>query len=148
MARFIHTADWQIGKPYRRIKDEQKRFKLRQERLTAISRIREVSRKEKSQFVLIAGDLFDSPTPSNSCITEVLEAIGEMNIGGNFHISHSTVLGGAEKIEIFIYGTDSTLKISEDINCTTPQSFNTVKLKLETLKKGTNKWKILKPKKN
>ena len=52
-----------------------------------------------------------------------------------------------EKIEIFIYGTDSTLKISEDINSTIPQSFNTVKLKLETLKKGTNKWKILKPKK-
>ena len=84
---------------------------------------------------------------SEISIPDHLEAIGEMNIGGNFHISHSTVLGGAEKIEIFIYGTDSTLKISEDINCTTPQSFNTVKLKLETLKKGTNKWKILKPKK-
>ena len=61
---------------------------------------------------------------------------------------HTSVMGPKnKKIEIFIYGTDSTLKISEDINCTTPQSFNTVKLKLETLKKGTNKWKILKPKK-
>ena len=80
MARFIHTADWQIGKPYQRIKDEHKRFKLRQERLTAISRIKEVARKQESQFILIAGDLFDSPTPSNSCITEVLEAIGEMNV--------------------------------------------------------------------
>ena len=89
----------------------------------------------------------DTGQVSEISIPDHLEAIGEMNIGGNFHISHSTVLGGAEKIEIFIYGTDSTLKISEDINCTTPQSFNTVKLKLETLKKGTNKWKILKPKK-
>ena len=80
MTRFIHTADWQIGKPYLRVKDEQKRFKLRQERLNAISRIREVTGKKESQFVLIAGDLFDSPTPSSSCITEVLEAIGEMNI--------------------------------------------------------------------
>ena len=89
----------------------------------------------------------DTGQVSEISIPDHLEAIGEMNIGGNFHISHSTVLGGAEKIEIFIYGTDSTLKISEDINSTTPQTFNTEKLKLETLKKGTTKWKILKPKK-
>ena len=80
MSRFIHTADWQIGKPYLRIKDLQKRFKLRQERLNAISRIREVARMQDSQFVLIAGDLFDSPTPSSSYVTEALEAIGEMKI--------------------------------------------------------------------
>ncbi len=87
----------------------------------------------------------DTGQISEISIPDHLEAIGEMNIGGNFHISHSTVLGGAEKIKIYIYGTNSTLKISEDINCTTPQSYNTMQLKLETLKKGTNKWKILKP---
>ena len=38
---FLHTADWQIGKPYRQISDEQKRFKLQQERLNAIGRIRD-----------------------------------------------------------------------------------------------------------
>ena len=80
MVRFIHTADWQIGKPYRRVKDEQKRFKLRQERLNAISRIREAAQMNGSKFVLIAGDLFDSPTPSSSSVTEVLEIIGEINI--------------------------------------------------------------------
>ena len=80
MARFIHTADWQIGKPYLRIKDEQKRFKLRQERFNAISRIKEVVRMQASQFVVIAGDLFDSPAPSSSCVIEVLESIGEMEV--------------------------------------------------------------------
>ena len=80
MAVFIHTADWQIGKPFLQIKDEQKRFKLRQERLNAISRIREAVRTEQSQFVLIAGDLFDSPTPSTTSVTEVLEEIGKMNV--------------------------------------------------------------------
>ena len=80
MVRFIHTADWQIGKPYHRVKDEQKRFKLRQERLNAISRIREAAQTNGSKFVLIAGDLFDSPTPSSSSVTEVLEIIGEINI--------------------------------------------------------------------
>ena len=80
MVRFIHTADWQIGKPYHRVKDEQKRFKLIQERLNAISRIREAAQINGSKFVLIAGDLFDSPTPSSSSVTEVLEIIGEINI--------------------------------------------------------------------
>ena len=80
MVRFIHTADWQIGKPYHRVKDEQKRFKLRQERLNAISRIREAAQINGSKFVLVAGDLFDSPTPTSSSVTEVLEIIGEINI--------------------------------------------------------------------
>ena len=80
MAGFIHTADWQIGKPFLQIKDEQKRFKLRQERLNAISRIRDVVHTEQSQFVLIAGDLFDSPTPSTTSVAEVLEEIGKMNV--------------------------------------------------------------------
>ena len=78
--RFVHTADWQIGKPFLQIKDEQKRFKLRQERLNVIGRIKEVAKAEKAQFILIAGDLFDSPTPSASLVTEVLELIGAMEI--------------------------------------------------------------------
>ena len=80
MTRFIHTADWQIGKPYRRVADDQKRFKLQQERLNAIGRIREAARNEGAAFVVVAGDLFDSPTPSTTAVLEVLEAIGEMEI--------------------------------------------------------------------
>tara|TARA_Y100001970_G_C14259119_1_gene878128 strand:- start:7739 stop:8923 length:1185 start_codon:yes stop_codon:yes gene_type:complete len=80
LTRFIHTADWQIGKPFLQIKDEEKRFKLKRERIDVIARIREAARTNESEFILIAGDLFDSPTPSISSITEVLEAIGTMDI--------------------------------------------------------------------
>ena len=80
MTRFIHTADLQIGKPYLQITDEEKRFKLKQERLNVINRIRDHSKKNASEFVLIAGDLFDSPTPSISAVTEVLEALGKMDV--------------------------------------------------------------------
>ena len=80
MARFIHTADWQIGKPYLQIKDDEKRFKVKRERIDVIGRIRDAAQKNGSRFVLIAGDLFDSPTPSISAVTEVLELIGEMKI--------------------------------------------------------------------
>ncbi len=80
LARFIHTADWQIGKPYLQIKDNEKRFKLKRERIDVISRIRNEAQRQAAQFILIAGDLFDSPTPSISSVTEVLEAIGEIGI--------------------------------------------------------------------
>jgi DNA repair exonuclease SbcCD nuclease subunit len=78
--RFIHTADWQIGKPYRQIAHEQKCFKLQQERLNAIGRIRDAAHIEDAAFVVVAGDLFDSPTPPTTAVLEVLEAIGEMEI--------------------------------------------------------------------
>jgi len=81
-------------------------------------------------------------------IPDHLEAIGEMNIGGNFHLSHSAVLGGSEKIEIKIYGTNSTLRISEDPLSEILQSHNTSKLKMEVLNKNSKKWKELKPKKS
>ena len=80
MVCFIHTADWQIGKPYRQIVDEQKRFKLQQERLSTIGRIRDAARIQAAAFVVVAGDLFDSPTPPTTAVLEVLEAIGEMEI--------------------------------------------------------------------
>ena len=78
--RLIHTADWQIGKPYGTVADEQKRFRLQQERLAAIGRIRDAVRLQDAQLVLVAGDLFDSPAPATTAVLEVLELIGEMEV--------------------------------------------------------------------
>jgi DNA repair exonuclease SbcCD nuclease subunit len=78
--RLIHTADWQIGKPYGTVADEQKRFRLQQERLAAIGRIRDVVRLQDAQIMLVAGDLFDSPAPAATAVLEVLELIGEMEV--------------------------------------------------------------------
>lgn len=78
--RFIHTADWQIGKPYGAVADEQKRFRLQQERIAAIGRIRDVVKLHNVDFVLVAGDLFESTTPASTAVLEVLEAIGEMQV--------------------------------------------------------------------
>jgi len=80
MLRLIHTADWQIGKPYGRVADGQKRFRLQQERLAAIGRIREAVERQQAELVLVAGDLFDSPTPAAAAVLEVLELIGAMAV--------------------------------------------------------------------
>jgi len=80
MIRFLHTADWQIGKPYNRVAEDPKRFRLQHERINMIGRIRDVARSRDAAFVLVAGDLFDSTTVPREAVMEVLEAIGEMEL--------------------------------------------------------------------
>ena len=80
MVRFLHTADWQIGKPYQRVPEGAKRFRLQQERIAAIGRIGQVANRAGVGFVVVAGDLFDSTTVAGAAVVEVLEAIGEVSL--------------------------------------------------------------------
>ena len=77
--RILHTADWQIGKPYRWIDDGQKQARLQQERVEVVGRIAEIVRQEKVDVVLVAGDLFDSSTVPAATVMEVLEVVGSMS---------------------------------------------------------------------
>jgi len=76
--RILHTADWQIGKPFRWITDPQKLARLQRERVEAVSRIADVARSESVDALLVAGDLFDSSTVPASEVLEVMELIGAM----------------------------------------------------------------------
>ena len=78
MPRILHTADWQIGKPFRWITDPQKLARLQRERVEAVSRIADVARAESVDALLVAGDLFDSSTVPASEVLEVMELIGAM----------------------------------------------------------------------
>ena len=69
MLTVLHSADWQIGKPYARVHDPDKRARLRQARIEAIGRIGALIDQEQPAFLLVAGDLFDSPTPSSSDVS-------------------------------------------------------------------------------
>ena len=78
LVRILHSADWQIGKPYTFVGDPQKRFRLQDERLRALGRIQAAARHQGARAVVVAGDLFDSTTVAISTALEVLEAIGAM----------------------------------------------------------------------
>lgn len=78
MITFVHTADWQIGKPFASIIDSVKRARVQQERLEAIRRIGQVVRERRAAFILVAGDLFDSPTPTNATVATTLGAIASL----------------------------------------------------------------------
>jgi DNA repair exonuclease SbcCD nuclease subunit len=80
MLRFLHTADWQLGKPYARISDPDKRALLRQERLAAIGRIGAVAREQGAAFIVVAGDLFDSHQPTRADVSAACSAIGALGL--------------------------------------------------------------------
>lgn len=80
MSRFIHTADWQVGKPFARVEDPDKRALLRRERIEVLKRIGRVAVDRKAEFILVAGDLFDSTTPDKSTVSAACSAIGSIGL--------------------------------------------------------------------
>jgi DNA repair exonuclease SbcCD nuclease subunit len=80
MTTFIHSADWQLGKPFARIADEEQRGRVQRERFEAVRRIGDVARARKAAFVVVAGDLFDSATPKDATISHALAAIGSIGV--------------------------------------------------------------------
>lgn len=78
--KFLHTADWQIGKPFQSITDSSKREALRQKRLDTVRGLKSLVVKEKLDFVLVCGDLFDSATPDQATVSRLCAAIGELEV--------------------------------------------------------------------
>lgn len=77
---FLHTADWQIGKPFATVADDAKRHQLCHERILAISRLGTVARETGASFILVAGDLFDSPHASKATVSAACAAIGGIGL--------------------------------------------------------------------
>ncbi len=70
--RFIHTADWQIGKVFRFV-DDAAMGPLQQARLEAVTRIGELARTHNAHHVLVAGDVWDHAAPSPRSRNQVVE---------------------------------------------------------------------------
>ena len=77
---FLHTADWQLGKPYASVRDDAKRHRLQQERLHAIHRLADLARATDAAFILVAGDLFDSSHATKATVSAACSAIGRLQI--------------------------------------------------------------------
>jgi DNA repair exonuclease SbcCD nuclease subunit len=62
--RFIHSADWQIGKVFKQFGPKEE--SLRQARLAAIERLGELATAHETFHVLVAGDVYDNEAPTLS----------------------------------------------------------------------------------
>lgn len=69
--RFIHTSDWQLGKPFGRLPD-QARAALQEARLDAIDSLAAAARHRGACTVLVAGDVFDSSEPGDRVYRQAL----------------------------------------------------------------------------
>jgi DNA repair exonuclease SbcCD nuclease subunit len=70
--RFIHTADWQIGKVFRFV-DDATMGVLQEARLEAISRIGRLAIEHAAPIVLVAGDIYDVATAEDRTLGQPIE---------------------------------------------------------------------------
>ncbi|WP_336975075.1 metallophosphoesterase family protein [Sphingobium aromaticiconvertens] len=69
--KFIHTADWQLGKPYGRFEPEV-RAALSEARFDAIDAIGAAATQYGADHVMVAGDVFDTEGPEDRTIVQAI----------------------------------------------------------------------------
>ena len=84
--RIIHTADWQIGKSFRRFGEKEELFRVA--RLAVIKSIGKLAEAQEVEHVLVAGDIYDNDAPSQKTLREPLERMRD------FPSVHSHLLPG------------------------------------------------------
>lgn len=70
----IHSADWQLGKPFGSIEGDTAAL-LREERFEVVKRIAALANERHVDAVIVAGDVFDSATAPDQVIRRALEAM-------------------------------------------------------------------------
>ena len=74
MPKFLHTADWQIGRLYATIDPEHAPL-LAEARITAVERLAALATAEGVGAVLVAGDVFDAQTVSDRTVRRLFNAL-------------------------------------------------------------------------
>ena len=74
MPRFLHTADWQIGRQYTTFDPEIAPF-LAEARFTAVERLAQLATAHAVDAVLVAGDVFDAQGVSDKTIRRLFQAM-------------------------------------------------------------------------
>ena len=74
MIRFLHSADLHLGKPYGSMPEEL-RGRLREARHSVLDRLAARAREGGAPIILLAGDVFDTETPSPAVLRQALAAM-------------------------------------------------------------------------
>lgn len=72
MLRFIHTADWHVGKPFAKFPADVA-AELSAARLSVISRVAAIARAQGADRALVAGDIFDGERLAGVMVRRTLE---------------------------------------------------------------------------
>lgn len=74
MPRFLHTADWQIGRTYQRFASDDAAF-LAEARIETVERIARLAAVRGVDAVLVAGDVFDAQTVPDRTVRRLFNAL-------------------------------------------------------------------------
>lgn len=74
MLKLLHTADWQIGRVYSRFEPEDAMV-LQEARFTMVERLAQLAAEREVQAVIVAGDVFDTQSPSERTIRRLFNAL-------------------------------------------------------------------------
>jgi DNA repair exonuclease SbcCD nuclease subunit len=74
MPRFLHTADWQIGRQFATLSPDNAPI-LAEARLQAVERLASLATAHQVDAVLVAGDVFDAQTVSERTIRRLFHAL-------------------------------------------------------------------------
>ena len=74
MPRFLHTADWQIGRRYAQF-DPDDAAHIAEERLAVVARIAALATEHRVDAILVAGDVFDAQAVSDRIIRRLFAAL-------------------------------------------------------------------------
>lgn len=79
MVRFLHTSDWQLGMT-RHFLEGEAQARYTGARIDAIRSVAEVARREGCEFVVVAGDVFESSLVATQTVRRALEAMGSIDV--------------------------------------------------------------------
>lgn len=74
MVKFLHTADWQIGKQFKTVPGDAGAA-LRTQRFETIKRIADLADKKEVDFILVAGDVFEDNAVSDETLRRTINAM-------------------------------------------------------------------------
>lgn len=74
LRRFLHTADWQVGRQYSRFETDDA-VALSEARFAAVERLASLAAEEQVDAVLVAGDIFDAQTLSERTLHRTFQAL-------------------------------------------------------------------------
>lgn len=78
MPRFLHTADWQIGRTYLRFGADDAAY-LAGARIATVERIARLAAERKVDAVLVAGDVFDAQTVPDRTVRRLFNALADFS---------------------------------------------------------------------
>lgn len=79
MVRFVHTSDWQLGMT-RHFLEGEAQARYTAARIDAIRSIGAVARAQGCEFVVVAGDVFDSNLVASQTVRRALEAMAAIEL--------------------------------------------------------------------